>query len=334
MPQAASAMAAAAPEPELQEIASAMRRWLDENRRMQDQRFIAYDIERLIASGLSAKREEGTQTQTQYRTWRLEFPLRGGSDPVRLRTHYVCRRGAEIGGGALGQGEGAMDAEVEVDLLVALRLPDSEERSAPRRGKRSQAPEAESNLVEFHGRRGACGVVDEAMSWVNFEAFQKLQQELLPALPRPIILLDLLLSLPLAPGGDVGPVPFRACVLEDMLADECWAEGSDEEDWGDEEDDEAAEGELEEQQLHPEGAAAAAIAGAAGAGALAAEESAPFAEVERLRGLRLEDSLASGAAASATLEVGAAGGEAAGEAQSEAPARGRGKRLGAKRTRR
>merc|ERR1711933_624206 len=54
-----------------------------------------------------------------------------------------------------------------------------------------------------------------------------LQKTLAPSMPRPIVFLDMLLCLPIAPA--TCPVPYRSRMLEDMLDQECWAEESDSE---------------------------------------------------------------------------------------------------------
>mmetsp|Transcript_48798 Transcript_48798/g.156053 ORF Transcript_48798/g.156053 Transcript_48798/m.156053 type:complete len:355 (-) Transcript_48798:14-1078(-) len=101
---------------------------------------------------------------------------------------------------------------------------------AKHRGDKDEVP-----FVEFHGQRSSDLRVDEAKYLVDHDVVARLQSELMPSLPRPIVFLDMLLSLPLAvadePGG--GPVPFRLHILEDMLSHECWAEESDSELIGD-----------------------------------------------------------------------------------------------------
>jgi len=93
---------------------------------------------------------------------------------------------------------------------------------AQRPGERS-----EMAVAEFYGRRAADFSVDEAKYNVDFEAVVLLQSTLAPSLPRPIVFFDLLMSLPIAPVSC--SMPFRSRMLEDMLCQECWAEGSDSE---------------------------------------------------------------------------------------------------------
>lgn len=214
------------------EAIRAIRRWLEESKRMEDFRFVARDVERLLEA-LDAVRvdDPGGGDCLGRRSWKLAL-VRGGNG-VHLRSLYVCRRKhSEPQAVAAPAFE-----EVETDCFLFASffavprvvrgkpLPKAKALTRPANARES-AP-GEAMLVEFHGRRSACGVVDEEMSCVDFEALQRLQADLAPAFPRAIVFLDLLLALPLAPAAAAGACEFRRCVLEEVLGDECWLEGSD-----------------------------------------------------------------------------------------------------------
>jgi len=120
---------------------------------------------------------------------------------VSLHSLYKCRVGV------LNGLERAF-----VDLTVSVKLP---------------GEEVDTTFVEFSGQRSTDLRIDEAKYQVDYDRVAHLQATLMPSLPRPIVFLDLLLSLPLTV--EKSPVPFRMHILEDMLVQECWAEESDSE---------------------------------------------------------------------------------------------------------
>lgn len=183
-------------------IAGALRAWMAENKRLPDFRLLTRDMEQLLAGLQSVSCEELDGQRS------LSICVGHASSTTRLRTLYTCRNATEQ---ATCGVDGVSLLEVDVYLFA----------SAP-----GQSVTPERTFVEFHGRRDSRAFVDEAMAWVDYEFVRSLQASLMPSLPLPIVMLDMLLSLPVAPAAG-SPIPFRACILEDMLADECWAEGDD-----------------------------------------------------------------------------------------------------------
>lgn len=187
------------------EYVNAMKTWLLENKRLEDFRFVAREVEQLTS------RFRVRQLKSDDDTKKLELTFCGGA--IEFRTVHVCRRVAVAASEKdWEEADESTYQKVAVDLWIHVCFG----------GKREEMP-----IVEFHGCRSNCGVIDKVMAWVNFEAIQELQTMLIPSIPRPIVFLDLILSLPLG-GESAHLVPYRFCVLEDMLAEECWAEGEEE----------------------------------------------------------------------------------------------------------
>eukprot|EP00405_Crypthecodinium_cohnii_P024008 CAMPEP_0206490348 /NCGR_PEP_ID=MMETSP0324_2-20121206/43987_1 /ASSEMBLY_ACC=CAM_ASM_000836 /TAXON_ID=2866 /ORGANISM="Crypthecodinium cohnii, Strain Seligo" /LENGTH=416 /DNA_ID=CAMNT_0053970611 /DNA_START=14 /DNA_END=1264 /DNA_ORIENTATION=+ len=212
------------PNPEVL-FSAAARGWLQENKRQEDFRYFAQELEVLIQEGMTARLLSDTDDNRST----LLTLTRGEIYHAELRSVYRWRPLAVDELEKEQHEEGLAEC---ADL--ALRRRAMVQASAEicifgRFGPSYLGVGGEERLiVEFEGRRSSCGLVDKGMSWIDYEAIKELQTSLLPSLPSPIIFLEFLLALPLGARGKLGPVPFRAIILEDMLTTECWEEGSDE----------------------------------------------------------------------------------------------------------
>ncbi|CAE8612531.1 unnamed protein product [Polarella glacialis] len=163
-------------------------------------------------SQVNAARVEPSPPAPQVQTGIVVLKLTFGNG-ARLRSSWRCSLGRAQVEPLTGESHEVGSSEWQVDLLIGLQMP----------GEHSEVP-----LAEFYGRRSLDLRIDESKYLVDHPLVTRLQEALLPSLPKAIVFLDALLAMPLAtPGG--GPVPFRLRILEDMLDQECWAEESDSE---------------------------------------------------------------------------------------------------------
>jgi len=212
--------ASVATEKGTQAVEAALLTWLAENKRLDDFRLVARDLDSLL-QGIASVACHEVEGQ---RTLEVEFAC-GAERSASVQVVYSWRDRAEINA-SQKQEDAAGDIIADVDLFFFVAdLVGS--GGCPGSGKNGK--DEWKAFVEFHGRKSTYGVIHEDMAWVCYDTVSKLQSMLMPALPRPICMLDLLLALPVAPANG-GPVPFRACILEDMLAEECWKEDSENDD--------------------------------------------------------------------------------------------------------
>ncbi|CAE8661633.1 unnamed protein product, partial [Polarella glacialis] len=151
-------------------------------------------------SQVNAARVEPSPPAPQVQTGIVVLKLTFGNG-ARLRSSWRCSLGRAQVEPLTGESHEVGSSEWQVDLLIGLQMP----------GEHSEVP-----LAEFYGRRSLDLRIDESKYLVDHPLVTRLQEALLPSLPKAIVFLDALLAMPLAtPGG--GPVPFRLRILEDML---------------------------------------------------------------------------------------------------------------------
>jgi len=232
--------------------------WLAEQKRLEDFRFIEREVRTNFIGRLrrAVVREDASELENRRtlvleldapvsetadqravvkaagrrRVWgrheRRETPKVG---PRTLLRYAFESRKAAVAPDASGSGGVACRSSNIVDIHLLV-----ERRATP------GASLASAMAFEFHGRATLDAVTMERRYRADYEEIHRMQVAMVPSLPRPILFLELLLALPLEPDWGAASksdtydedLPFRGWrleVLEDMLAEECWAEESESE---------------------------------------------------------------------------------------------------------